>query len=169
MPIWHKLRQFIEKPVTFTTLFKNNHNIIKNMIGKIPGGTERRQSPRFVIKQSADIVLVDGKNFSVDTRNISSLGLQVICDAWITEEIEPRGIQSHSVTHLRFKIIMDLKIADETQKLYANCRVMSAQRLSQNEYMLNLAFLNFDNGSDTILNSYLAQFTQKKTMIKATA
>lgn len=133
----------------------------------IPGGVERRQSPRYILKQTADIVLPDGKNFSVETRNISSSGLKIICDTWVTEGLEPKGIQSHRVSHLRFKIIMELD--DDTKKLYANCRVMSVQRLSQDEYMLNLSFVNFENGTETILDEFLKQVTQKKTVISATA
>lgn len=142
------------------------------MILEIPGGTERRRSPRFVLKQTADIVLADGANYAVETRNISSAGLQVICDTWVTEQIEPRGIQSHKATHLRFKVVLPLKFDNETKaepkKVYANCRVMSAQRLSQDEYMLNIAILSFDNATDVIYSEFLEQFTQKKTVISAT-
>ncbi len=134
------------------------------MILDIPGGTERRRSPRFVLKQTADIVLADGTNFTVETRNISSSGLQVACDIWTTEQIEPRGIQSHTASHLRFKVVMPLTIENQTTKIYANCRVMSAQRLSQDEYMLNLAILSFENGTDTIFSDFLEQYSQKKTL-----
>ena len=135
----------------------------------IPGGCDRRQSPRYEIKLSVDMVLVDGSILTVNTRNISSCGLQIICDSWVTDEIEPRGIQNHAVSNLRLKTITDLPVGDISKKLYANCRIMSVQRMSQNEYMINLAFMDFENGTETILDEFLDQYQQKKTVINAYA
>ena len=137
------------------------------MIIDIPGVTERRQTPRYETKLPVDMVLKNGNILSVTTRNISSCGLQIICDAWVTDEIEPRGIQSHAFSHLRMKTITELPIGDETQKLYANCRMLSVQRMSQDEYMLNLAFIDFENGSEQVLDKFLDQYDQKKTVINA--
>ena len=139
------------------------------MIIDIPGVTERRQTPRYEIKLSVDMVLDSGNILTVSSRNISSCGLQIICDTWVTDEIEPRGIQSHAVSHIRLKIITELPLGDETKKLYANCRIMSVQRMSQDEYMLNLAFIDFENGSEQALDKFLDQYEQKKTIINAVA
>jgi len=139
------------------------------MIIDIPGVTERRQTPRYEIKLSVDMVLDSGNIQTVSSRNISSSGLQIICDTWVTDEIEPRGIQSHAVSHIRLKIITELPLGDDTKKLYANCRIMSVQRMSQDEYMLNLAFIDFDNGSEQNLDKFLDQYEQKKTVINAIA
>jgi hypothetical protein len=135
------------------------------MIIDIPGISDRRQSPRYEVKLAVDLVLENGNNVPVSTRNISSSGLQITCDTWVTEEIEPRGLQSHSISHLRLKAITELPIGDETSKLYANCRLMSVQRMSQDEYMLNLAFIDFENGSEPVLDKFLDQYQQKKTVI----
>lgn len=139
------------------------------MILDIPGVSERRQSPRYEIELSADLLMENGSILTVATRNISSSGLQIICDTWVTEEIEPRGIQSHAISHIRLKAITDLPIGDEHKKLYANCRMMSVQRMSQDEYMLNLAFIDFENGSEQSLDEFLDQFQQKKTVINSYA
>jgi c-di-GMP-binding flagellar brake protein YcgR len=139
------------------------------MIKDIPGVTERRQSPRYEIELSVDLALENGNILTVSTRNISSCGLQIICDAWVTDEIEPRGIQSHAISHLRLKAITELPIGDETEKLYSNCRLMSVQRMSQDEYMLNLAFIDFENGTEQALDKFLDQYTQKKTVIDSYA
>ncbi len=80
----------------------------------------------------------------------------------MTDEIEPRGIQSHAVSHIRLKTVTELPIGDETKKLYANCRMMSVQRMSQDQYMLNLAFIDFENGSEQALDKFLDQYEQKK-------
>lgn len=135
------------------------------MIIDIPGVSDRRQTPRYEIKLPVDLVLENGTILSVTSRNISSCGLQIFCDTWVTDEIEPRGIQSHAITHLRMKAVTDLPLEDGAKKLYANCRMMSVQRMSQDEYMLNLAFIDFENGTEQILNTFLDQYAQKKTAI----
>jgi len=137
------------------------------MILDIPGVSERRQSPRYVIDLLADMVLDKGDVLTVNTRNISSSGLQIICDSWATDAIEPRGIQSHAISHILFKVIMGLPIGANVEKLYANCRIMSVQRLSQNKYMLNLAFINFENNTESTLNKFLDQYKQKKIVLNA--
>jgi len=139
------------------------------MILDIPGVSDRRQTPRYKIELSVDMVLTDGNILSVTTRNISSSGLQIICDTWITDKIEPRGIQNHSVSHIQIKAVTDLPIGEDSKKLYTNCRIMSVQRLSQNKYMLNLAFIDFENGTEQTLDRFLDQFEQKKTVINITA
>lgn len=139
------------------------------MIIDIPGVSDRRQTPRYEIKLPVDMVLASGNILSVTTRNISSCGLQIICDTWVTDEIEPRGIQSHTVGHIRIKAVTEIPVGEETEKLYANCRILSVQRMSQDEYMLNLAFIDFENGSEKILNDFLDQYEQKKTIINASA
>ena len=139
------------------------------MIIDIPSVSDRRQTPRYQVELAVDLVLADGDILSVSSRNISSRGLQIICDTWVTDKIEPRGIQSHAVSHIRLKAVTELPTAEDTNKLYANCRIMSVQRLSQDEYMLNLAFIDFENGTEQVLNKFLDQYEQKKTVINVTA
>lgn len=139
------------------------------MIIDIPGVSDRRQTPRYEINLSVDLVLDNGSILTVNTRNISSSGLQIICDSWVTDEIEPRGIQNHAISHIRFKAVTDLPIGDDTKKLYARCRIMSVQRLSQDEYRLNLAFIDFENGTEIVLDEFLDQFEQKKTIVNSYA
>lgn len=135
------------------------------MIIDIPGVSDRRQTPRYEIELPIDIVLSDGNILSVTSRNISSCGLQIICDTWVTDEIEPRGIQSHTISNIRLKAITELPLDESPKKLYANCRMMSVQRMSQDQYMLNLAFIDFENGTEQILTTFLDQYAQKKTAI----
>jgi hypothetical protein len=144
------------------------------MILDIPGVADRRHTPRYEINLSVEMLLENGNILDVTTRNISSHGLQVICDNWVTDKIDPRGIQTHSFNQLRLKAITELPIDDDTtgdntKKLYANCRIISVQRLSQDEYMLSLGFVDFENGSEKILDDFLDQYVQKKTIIRATA
>ena len=139
------------------------------MISDIPGISERRQSPRYDIDLTVELVLANDSILTVNSCNISGSGLQIVCDSWITDEIEPRGIQSYEVRHVRLKAITDLPIEDSTKKFYSNCRIMSVQRMSQDKYMLHLAFIEFENGSEKILDEFLDQYAQKKTVINLTA
>jgi len=139
------------------------------MIIDIPGVSDRRQTPRYEISLPVDLVLDNGSILTVTSRNISSSGLQIICDTWVTDEIEPRGIQSHAISHIRLKAVTELPLEDGPKKLYANCRMMSVQRMSQDEFMLNIAFIDFDNGSEKVLNDFLDQYEQKKTVINELA
>ena len=151
---------------TFTTLFLTKAIFYADMTPETPDVTERRQSPRYLLKQPVDIVLGSGDMINVESRNISSSGIQIRCNSWVTDEIEPRGIQSHAVSHLRVNISMELNLDDGTKKLYASCRVMSVQRLSQDEYMLSLAFIDFENDSEKALAKYLNQFQQTNVIHK---
>jgi hypothetical protein len=40
-------------------------------------------------------------------------------------------------------------------KLYARCRIVVARRLSQDEYLIGLKFIDFENGSDKLLNLFI--------------
>ena len=137
------------------------------MIIDIPGILDRRQTPRYKIELSVKILLENDSVLTVTARNISSCGLQIICDTWVTEKIDPRGIQNHAVGHIRIKTVTELPIGDETKKLYANCRIMSVQRMSQDDYMLNLSFIDFESGSEQMLDKFLDQYQQKKIVIEA--
>ena len=139
------------------------------MILDFPGATERRQTPRYLIRQPADLMMDDGSVLTVTTRNSSSNGLQIICDSWVTNKIEPRGIQKHNASHIKIKSIIELDVADESKILYANGRMVSVQRMSQDEYMVSIIFTDFENGSEKILDEFLRQYVQKKTVINATA
>jgi len=136
------------------------------MILDLPKTSERRKSPRYVTDIPVDIVLNDGNILTVTTRNISNSGLQIACDSWVANEIEPRGIQSHNVSQLQLKIVADLTIDDTVQKLYANARIMSVQRMSQDHYILSIKFLDYENGSQDVLNQYLEQYTFRKIIHK---
>lgn len=146
-----------------------NNYFSKAMAINIPGAPERRQSSRYAVQLSVDLVLENGNILTVSSQNISSSGLQIVCDCWATDEIEPRGIQSHAISHRCLKAVVELSVGDEIKKLYANCRIMSARRLSQEEYMLNLAFINFENNTEKTLDEFIDQFEQKKTIIKSFA
>jgi len=120
----------------------------------IPMHKERRQVKRYNIELDIDIVLEDGTILPVLTHDISLNGIQFICDSQIANEIEPRGLQSHSLDRIKVKVITRFP-TDDKQKFYASCKVVAARRLSQDEYMLSLEFINFEKNSSNILQNYI--------------
>ena len=126
---------------------------------------DRRSSARHKINIEVSLVLADGTLLPVESINISGSGLQVSCDSWVVDEIEPRGIQAHSTSHIKLKAIINLPGAHGSKRLYSKCKVISAQRLSQQKFNLNLQFSDFINGSETALDEFLSQYHQTKKVI----
>ena len=120
----------------------------------IPMLNERRKVPRYMTKLDIDIVLEDGTILPVQTYDISLNGLQFKCDSLIANDIEPRGLQSHSLDRLKVKVIARFP-TDEKDKFYASCKVIAARRLSQDEYLLSLEFIDFEKNSAKVLQKYV--------------
>jgi len=135
-------------------------------MSEIPETGERRHSPRHKIKLAVDLVLENGTILPATSRFISGTGIQVFCDSWVTDEIEPRGIQVHSVSHIKLKTVAELPVNHTHNKLYAHCKIVSVQRLSQNEFALNLAFTGFENGTEQVLDSFLSLYQQRKIRVE---
>ncbi len=133
--------------------------------------TERRLSPRYLIDFAVELILSNDCILTVHARNISNYGLQIVCDSWAIDEIEPRGTKNHATGHIRFKAITELPVGEGKDKysktLYANCRITSVQRMSQDAYMLNLAFIDFENDSEEVLKDFIKQYEQQKTVSKS--
>lgn len=120
-----------------------------------PMHNERRQTLRYPVKLDIDLVLEDGTILTVQTINISHNGLQFSCDSIIANEIEPRGIHSHSTDHLKMKVVATFPMGDENKKFYASCQVIAARRLSQENFLLGLEFYDFEKSSDKVLKNYI--------------
>lgn len=117
---------------------------------------ERRRSQRYAVDLPVDIVLQDGSVLPVVACDISLKGLQFRCDSWIADEIEPRGIQNHPLDAIRVKAVTDFPdMGKYNSRLYARCRIVIARRLSEQEYMLGLEFIDFENGSDRLLERFV--------------
>ncbi len=118
----------------------------------VPHPIDRRSRLRHRIHLAIDLVQEDGTILPAIMVNISESGLQFRCDTWIANEIEPRGIQTHNSCQMHIKVIAEL---NEQNKLYADARIISAQRLSQDTYLIGLEFIDFEYGSDTQLSNFL--------------
>jgi hypothetical protein len=117
---------------------------------------DRRQSFRLPVKLQVDLVLGDGSILPVEATGISARGLQFRCDSWLADEIEPRGIQNHPLDRIQLKVVADLPLSGEN-RVYARCRIVVARRLSQEEYILGLEFIDFEKSSDKVLARFLSE------------
>jgi len=122
------------------------------MAMSIPG--ERRLSHRYDIQLPIELVLTDGTVLPADACHISSQGIQFKCDSWLADEIEPKGIQNYTLHQVRLKVVATLSLP-ENKRLYARCRVDAARRLSQDDYLIGLKFIDFENGSEKTLDQYI--------------
>ncbi|UCB54225.1 MAG: PilZ domain-containing protein [Thiotrichales bacterium] len=123
---------------------------------------ERRSAHRYKVKLPVELILEDGTVLPVEATDISSKGLQFSCDSWVADEIEPRGIQNHPLDQIRLKAVTDFPGMDKyNSRLYARCRIIVARRLSQDEYVLGIEFIDFENGSDRLLEKFIRECEQK--------
>ena len=120
---------------------------------------ERRKSLRYPVKLQVDLVLTDGSILPIEANNISAKGMQFRCDSWLADEIEPRGIQNHPLDRIQLKAVTSLPISGEN-KLYARCKVIVARRLSQEEYILGLEFVDFEKSSEKVLERFIIEQDQ---------
>jgi hypothetical protein len=123
---------------------------------------ERRCTHRFKIKLPVELILEDGAVLPVESVDISNKGLQFSCDSWVADEIEPRGIQNHPLEQIRLKTVIDFPGMDtHNSKLYARCRIVAARRVSQDDYQIGLEFVDFENGSEHLLEKFIRQGKDK--------
>ena len=121
-----------------------------------PMPKERRKVARYMTQIDIDIILKDGTILPVQTHDISLNGLQFSCDGQIANEIEPRGLQSHALDRLKVKVIARFPTS-KTEKFYASCKLIAARRLSQDAYLINLEFYEFEKNGGQVLQNYIEQ------------
>ena len=117
---------------------------------------ERRKVARYMIKLDFDIILDNGTILAIQAYDISLNGLQFKCDSSIANEIEPRGLQSHAHDNITVKVVSRFPTSKK-EKFYAKCLLIAARRLSQNEYLINLEFKDFEKNGGKILQDYIKQ------------
>jgi len=131
-----------------------------NSIKSVP--YERRSAHRYKVKLPVELILDDGTVLPVESTDISNKGLQFSCDSWVADEIEPRGIQNHPLDQIRLKAVTDFPGMDKyNSRLYARCRIIVARRLSQDEYILGIESIDFENGSERLLEKFIRECEQK--------
>ena len=117
-----------------------------------PGLTERRLFFRHQVDIPVDLLLSNGTMLKVNACNLSSDGIQFSCDNGISKKIESRGIQNYPLDHTQISITAEL---DKDKKLRANCRLVIARRISQDNYLIGLEFIDFQKNSNASLQAYI--------------
>ncbi len=112
---------------------------------------ERRCSHRASVELTMDLVLQNNSIVPVTVTNLSEHGLQFRCDDWAAHEIEPRGIHLHPLDHPPLKAVITL----QEHSLSIDCRIISARRLSQNNYLIGLEFHPLPEDEHRHLLTYL--------------
>ena len=113
---------------------------------------EHRNLNRYSVDLPLDLVLENGHILPVTADNISETGLQFSCDNWTANEIEPRGIHNHPLGNIRLKLVASV---NASKKIYAKCRVIAARRLSRENYLIGLEFIDFEGSGGSQLNKFL--------------
>ena len=113
---------------------------------------DRRRAHRLQVDIPVDLILGDGTVLKVNASNLSLDGLLFSCDDWTSKKIEHRGIQNHPLNHIQISIVANFS---KQKKLYANCRIISARRESQDSYVIGLEFIDFQKNSEANLLEYM--------------
>ena len=112
---------------------------------------ERRSSHRTRVELPLDLVLENGSIVPATASNLSASGLQFHCDGWTAHEIDPRGVHKHALDAPPLKVVTRL----HQHNIYIRCRIISARRLSQDNYLIGLEFLSFEGDGQRHLETFL--------------
>ena len=121
----------------------------------IPDDIERRLAPRYDNLLQIDLILSDTDILPIEICSISLHGLQMNCDGWLADEIEPQGIQKLALSRKKLKISANLPFDNSFKKIIINTHVAAVRRLSQDEFLIGLEFENYEDNSEETLKEYI--------------
>ena len=119
---------------------------------------DKREYPRVNVKLPLEIVRSGGEVLPAVVLNISRAGMQVGCD-WATMiRIVPQTHRVAAAEDLELPVRVTLSFQAEPQAtLHALCRVVSARRVSQDQYHVGLQYVSIEADGDAILERYIAE------------
>ena len=121
----------------------------------IPDNIERRLAPRYDNQLRIDLILSETDILPIAICSISLHGLQMNCDGWLADEIEPQGIQKLAMSRKKLKISANLPFDNSFKKIIINTHVAAVRRLSQDEFLIGLEFDNYEDNSKEVLKEYI--------------
>ena len=121
----------------------------------IPDNIERRLAPRYDNKIQIDLILSDTDTLPIEICSISLHGLQMNCDGWLADEIEPQGIQQLALSRKKLKINANLPFENSFKNIVINTHVAAVRRLSQDEFLIGLEFEDYEDNSEETLQKYI--------------
>lgn len=123
----------------------------------IPDNIERRVATRYDDRIQVDLILSEDDILPVEICSISVKGLQLICDRWLIDEIEPRGIQKLAMTHRKLKISADLPFDEACKNIIIHSHVIAVRRLAQDKFLIGLEYVTIEGQGENILEEYIEQ------------
>lgn len=125
----------------------------------IPDNLERRVAPRYEDRIQVDLLLPDGVVLPVEICSISIRGLQLTCDSWLADEIEPQGIQRLALSRKKLTINANLPFDDTSKNIVIHSYVVAVRRLSQDNFLIGLEYENIEGNGVEILEEYIEQLS----------
>ncbi len=104
---------------------------------------EKRHYPRINLKAPILVKLKNGEELSVKLDNISSSGLQLVCDREAESLITPNGQWDPA----ELMVEIQLPGLEADQNFEAKCVVVTSRRVSVNDFCIGLRFTNFIGNS----------------------
>ena len=132
----------------------------------IPDNIERRVAPRYEDKIQVDLMLSDDNILPVEICSISSRGLQMNCDGWLADEIEPEGIQKLAMRRKQLKISANLPFGNISKNIIIHSTVVAVRRLSQDQYLIGLEHDSLEGDGEYILDEYIEQLRLESLLDK---
>jgi len=104
---------------------------------------EKRHYPRITLTAPILVELKDGQALSAELDNISSSGLQLVCDRQAESLITPNGQWDPAELMVSIKLP---SLGDE-ERFEAKCVVVTSRRVSMDNFCIGLRFTEFVGGS----------------------
>lgn len=113
-----------------------------------------RKHPRLACQLSVQLETETGTKLKARSENISIGGIGIVCDQITAKILMPMG----------YRLLPDMPLIvqmgiclDTSEKAHVRCRVVNAQRLSQDAFMLNVQFLSFEKSSQEALERFVGE------------
>lgn len=108
---------------------------------------EKRHYPRISLVAPVWVELKDGERLSVELDNISSSGLQFVCDRQAESLITPNGQWDPA----ELPVSIALPGSKEGETFKARCAVVTSRRVAIDSFCIGLRFTEFVGDSYAIL------------------
>ena len=132
----------------------------------IPDNIERRVAPRYEDKIQVDLMMSDENILPIEICSISNKGLQMTCDGWLADEIEPEGIQKLAMSRKHLKISANLPFENVSKNIIIHSTVVAVRRLSQDQYLIGLEYDTIEDDGEDILDEYIEQLRLESLLDK---
>lgn len=118
---------------------------------------ERRTRLRFIINRPVEVQLADGQVLQTVAHNISTGGVQLMCDRVSAFMLHPSGREIRSNEEEEVKISLGLPLARQIQLLEAQCRIGYIAVAPDVGVAIGLIFRQLLRNGEEVLNAFLEE------------